>query len=215
MERRKFELRSNRNHRVTVDAIPGHFVTSHSHINYYIDITKVKHEQNMARDAAAILAQDYLYTVSIDTVVCMEGSEIIGAFVARELSRSGLQSINEKSTICVVSPENDASGQMIFRDNLQPMIIGKNVLLLIPSITTGKTIRRACECIRYYGGNVQGITAVFSAADDVNGMPINAIFTRNDLPDYTSYSMHDCPDCKAHRKIDAIVNSYGYSKMIE
>lgn len=213
MEHRKFELQSGRNRKVTVNAIPGHFVTSHSHINYYIDVTKVKHEQNMAREAASLLAQDYLYTVPIDTIVCMEGSEIIGAFIARELSRSGLQSINEKSTICVVTPENDANGQMIFRDNLQPMIIGKNVLLLIPSVTTGKTIRRAWECIQYYGGNVQGVTAVFSAADEVQGIPINAIFTKKDLPDYTSYSMKDCPDCKAHRKIDAIVNSYGYSKM--
>ena len=40
-----------------ITAIPGHFVTSHSHINYYIDITMMKHDFVMAREAAVTLAQ--------------------------------------------------------------------------------------------------------------------------------------------------------------
>ena len=33
-----------------------------------------------------------------------------------------------------------------------------------------------------------------------------------DLPDYESYSYAECPYCKAGRRIEALVNSYGYSK---
>ena len=36
---------------------------------------------------------------------------------------------------------------------------------------------------------------------------------KNDLPDYQSYDYHDCPYCKAGRKVDALVNSFGYSSL--
>ena len=40
-----------------------------------------------------------------------------------------------------------------------------------------------------------------------------ALFTSDDLPDYKTYSFYECPACQEKRKIDAIVNSYGYSKI--
>ena len=49
-------------------------------------------------------------------------------------------------------------------DTLQPMIEGKHVLLLIASATTGKTIKKSLECIKYYGGSIAGISAIFSVA---------------------------------------------------
>lgn len=58
---------------------------------------------------------------------------------------------------------------MIFRGNLKPEIYGKNVLLLLASATTGKTVRNSIECIEYYGGILQGISAIFSAVDSING----------------------------------------------
>ena len=49
--------------------------------------------------------------------------------LAEELCRSGIQIMNTHGTIYIVSPEYSA-GQMIVRDNILPMIQGKNVLLL-------------------------------------------------------------------------------------
>ena len=40
-----------------------------------------------------------------------------------------------------------------------------------------------------------------------------SIFDPNDLPDYQTYDSHECPFCKAGQRIDALVNSYGYSKL--
>ena len=102
---------------------------------------------------------------------------------------------------------------MIFRDNIQQMIWQKNILLLVASATTGKTINRSLECIKYYGGNVVGISAIFSAITEMGGVHIDTIFTPEDVPNYQTYSFKDCPDCQQKRKIDAIVNSYGYSKI--
>lgn len=99
----------------------------------------------------------------IDTIVCLDGCEVIGAFLASELSRAGVLSTNAHKTIYVVTPEFNSNGQMIFRDNLKPEIYGKNVLLLLASATTGKTVRNSIECIEYYGGILQGISAIFSA----------------------------------------------------
>ena len=198
MESRAFVIKSESNPRIRIEAVPGHFVTSHSHINYCLNITQVKHEHAMARDAAAQLAAPYLQFEIIDTIVCMEGSEILGAFLARELTKSGMRSINQGSSLFVISPEYDANGQMFFRENLQPMVADKSVLLLISTVSTGKTIRRA---------------AVFSAIPMVEDIEIQSLFSTKDLPDYASFSTGDCPDCKAHRPIDAMVNSFGYSKL--
>ena len=72
-------IKSILNPNLVITAFPGHFATRHSHNSHYIDITRIKHEHMLARDAAVILAQRYSYTDSIDTIVWMDGSEVIGA----------------------------------------------------------------------------------------------------------------------------------------
>ena len=110
------------------------------------------------------MAKEYQYSKPIDTIVCMDGCEIIGACLAEELNKNGIMSLNQHDSLYVITPEFDGNGQMIFRDNLQPMVRGKNILLLLASATTGRTIARSLECIQYYGGIIQGISAIFSAA---------------------------------------------------
>ena len=34
-----------------------------------------------------------------------------------------------------------------------------------------------------------------------------------DLPDYASYDYRECPLCKAGKKLDALINGFGYSKL--
>ena len=143
----------------------------------------------------------------------MDGCEVIGAFLAHQLARTDLRGLNSKKEISVITPEFNANGQFIFRDNMQPMVWGKKVLLLIASATTGKTINRSLECIQYYGGEVVGISAIFSAIDEMKDIEIKSLFKAEDLPDYRTYPFHECPDCQQNIKIDAIVNSFGYSKI--
>ncbi len=212
MEKRTIQIKSRADNRIFINVIPGHFATNHSHINYYIDMTKIKYQLNMAREAGIQMAASYI-THPIDTIVCMDGCEIIGGFMARELTKAGHVSVNSDKEIYLVTPEFNSSGQIIFRDNIQQMIWNKNVLLLLASVTTGKTIVRSLECIKYYGGNIAGISAIFSAIPDKENVEIDALFTSKDISDYHSYAFSECPDCKEKRKIDAIVNSYGYSRI--
>ena len=102
---------------------------------------------------------------------------------------------------------------MIFRDNIQPMVRGKHVLILMASVTTGITVRKSAECIQYYGGITAGVSSIFSAVDEVEGMKVNSIFNSEDVPGYETYSSHECPMCKQGEKVDALVNSYGYSML--
>lgn len=203
----------SKNRDVPLKIAQGHFVTSHSHINYYMDMTTLKTRQSEAELAAQALVPRYIANTIVDTILCMDGTQIIGAYLAQELNRSGFMSINAHQTIYIVTPENDTNGQMIFRDNIQPMIRGKHVLVLTDSVTTGITIRKSAECIRYYGGTVSGVSAIFSAVDEIEGIKIDAIFNAEDVPGYATYSSHDCPLCQQGRKIDAMVNGYGYSKL--
>ena len=61
------------------------------------------------------------------------------------------------------------------------------------------------------GGMVAGVAAIYRAVDEVEGHPVRSVYSVKDLPDYESYDYRECPYCKAGRKIDALVNSYGYS----
>ena len=48
---------SKESNMVAIHAIPGHFATSHSHINYYIDITSLKTRIQEAKEVARVLHQ--------------------------------------------------------------------------------------------------------------------------------------------------------------
>ena len=201
---------SNSNVRLRVAR--GHFATSHSHINYYIDLTMTKHRLSEAREAAVELAARFKPSTIIDTILCLDGTEVIGACMASELTRAGFMNMNAHRTIYVVTPEHTSGSQLLFRDNSAPMIVGKHVLVLAASVTTGYTAQAAIEAIRYYGGIPVGICAIFACIDQCEGFPIISIYnTKNVLSDYKSTSSHDCPLCKAGLKLDAMVNSHGIS----
>ena len=191
----------------------GHFATNHSHINYYIDITYQKTRLSEAKDSAYQLVSTFINDTPVDTIVCMDGTAVLGACVAEELGRSGFNTINAHQTIYVVEPEYNANSQIIFRDNNQAMIRGKHVLILMASVTTGYTAKRALQAVGYYGGDVAGLAAIYSAVSEVGGYPVRSVYTINDLPGYASYDYRDCPYCKAGQKIDALVNSFGYSQL--
>ena len=80
-------IRSRENPNLELIAFHGHFATRHSHNSHYLDITRLKHEYSLAHDTALALANHYIYEKSIDTIICMDGSEVIGAFLARQLAQ--------------------------------------------------------------------------------------------------------------------------------
>ena len=207
------KMRSRKYPDVVMKVIPGHFVTSNSHINYYIDMTTMKTRQNEAKAAARAMSEDYVASTVVDTIVCMDGMEVIGAYMAEELTKAGIMSMNAHKTIYIMSPEYDLAGQMIVRENNQMMVRGKHCLLLLASATTGQTIARASESINYYGGTIEGISAIYSAVSKVMGYQIHALYTNADLPDYKSYPPSKCKMCQSNQPIDAICNGFGYSRL--
>ncbi|MGN0377356.1 MAG: orotate phosphoribosyltransferase [Suilimivivens sp.] len=198
---------------VILKAIPGHFVTPNSHVNYFLDMTTLKSRLSEASTTARELSRQIVTSTIVDTIVCIDGCEIIGAFLAEELTRAGIYSMNAHKTIYIITPEYASTGQLLFRENLLPMIKGKNVLLLLASATTGQTILKAVQALSYYGATISGISAVFSAANSVMGIPIKSLFTIADIPDYKAYNPEGCSMCKEKQPIDAFANAFGYSSI--
>ncbi len=205
------KIESKQHPNVTLRVIPGHFATPNSHVNYYLDMTALKARQSEAAAAAVELSKQILATTIVDTIVCVDGCEIVGSYLAEDLTRAGIYSMNAHKTMYIITPEYGTSGQMVFRENLKPMVRGKNVLLLLASVTTGQTIVRAVRALGYYGATISGISAIFSAANSVMGIPINSLFTIADLPDYRTYDPDGCSMCKAKQPIDGFANAFGYS----
>ena len=175
----------------------GHFATSHSHINYYIDVTTQKSRLSEAKAVAKELVAAYQHSTIVDTVLCLDGTQVIGTCLANELTKDGFANMN----------------QIILRDNLAPMVKGKHVLILAASITTGYTVQAAVEAVNYYGGTVAGLSAIFATTHECMGYEVTSIFDPASLPDYASFDSRDCPLCKAGQHIDALVNSFGYSAL--
>jgi len=209
MEKRAYELFAKRNREITLRAIPGHFVTRHSHVSHCIDLTKVKSQMSTAKAAARLFAETFRYTAPVDTIISLERMKMVGAFLASELSMSGL---NLHQDIAVISPEI-TDDKMILRDNFLPYVKGKNVLLLTATATTGLTVKSAVEGVRYYGGDAVGAATVFGADLTQVDVPVARLFGVEDIPGYASYPIAECPLCRAGIKVDALVNSYGYSKI--
>lgn len=193
--------------------LQGHFATSHSHINYFIDVAVQKSRLSEAKAVAEELVSYYSAGTVIDSILCLDGTQVIGTCIAEELTRGHYINMNSHQTVYIVTPEHTSGSQIIFRDSVAPMIQGKNVLILAASVTTGFTARAAIEAIKYYGGNVVGISAIFATAKDVLGYKVESVFDLNDLDGYASHSSHECPMCQRGQKIDALVNSFGYSKL--
>ena len=213
MDERLEDLRSAKNPKARIKILKGHFATSHSHINTYIDMSTVKSRHNNARETAKVLAAAYLSNTTVDTIVCMEETEVIGTFLAEQLADENQYSLSKGNNISIITPEMYQDGQILFRDNKQRMVENKQVLILAASITTRKSVKQAIESVLYYGGRVCGISAIFSSVNKIAGMEVNTIFTSSDLPHYRAYSPEDCPKCREGQRIEAIVNSYGYSKL--
>ena len=213
MENRLREIKAARFPNITIGITPGHFVTRHSHINYYVDVNNISLHQKMAKEAGQALAAQYAVATPVDTIVCLDGGEVIATFMAAALSKEDSLSINAGADIAIITPETNPTGQLLLRDNTRPLVEGKHVMLLVAQATTGITLDQAVDYIQYYGGQVSGICALFSAIKKVRGMHVNALFTLDDVPGYATYTAEDCPECKAGKKIDALVNNFGYSKL--
>ena len=228
------DLRSARNPKARIKILEGHFATVNSHINTYIDMSTVKCRHNNGRETARVLANHFQNNTMIDTIVCLDGTELIGAFMAEFLADTGIMSVNSGKNISIITPDVNAYGQLVFMDSTLRMIKHMQVLVLAASVTTGQTITRAAEAVSYYGGTVRGVAAIFSNVEQTaEGMEIFSIFAidipdieygfrciaffsifqKEDLPDYQAYLPSECPMCRKKMPIDAIVNSFGYSKL--
>lgn len=214
MNKDTYELISARSRKVRIQIVEGHFATQHSHVSHYIDMTRVKSETVSARAAAKLFAARFA-NEPVDTVITLERTKMIGAFLAEELAKAGL---NVERNIAVITPEI-TNEKMFLRDNLIPYVKNKRVLLLTATATTGMTLKSALEGIVYYGGEPAGAATVFggefgdSIAAGGKAVPVERLFDAKDIGKYESYASGKCPLCQKGIKVDAVVNSYGYSKL--
>ena len=199
------------NRKIRLNIYPGHYATSHAHVDNYFSMTEVRTDCGMAAEAADMLAAHFRYT-PVDTVISLEYTQIIGAFVAMRLCAPG-RDINSGADIHVVTPQVNSNNQLTFSSDMQPYVTGKNVLLLLSTVSTGRSLARAVECIRYYGGNLAGIASIFSAIGESGGLPVRSIFTSADLSAYNSYSSDQCPFCRSGRKLDGFITTAGYTEI--
>lgn len=199
---------------VSLHVAQGHFATRNSHTNYFVDVTR---QQSCLKEAEAVaqqLAQRNLtHHTLVDTILCMDGTRVIGTCLAQNLTQGGYRSINSGQEINVLRENVSHNGKLIFRDNARFMLEGKNILILLASVTTGGTVRKAIDCVKYYQGKVAGIAAIYSHVKEIGGIRVVSLFDTGDLPGYASYAPEECPLCRQKQELDAVVDKFGYSAL--
>ena len=83
----------------------GHFATNDRHSNYYIDVVAQKARLSEAKAVAEELSSYFGHTTIVDTVLCLDGTEVIGACLADQLTKADFVNMNAHKTIYVVTPE--------------------------------------------------------------------------------------------------------------
>lgn len=209
----------NKNTDLPLKVIPGHFATSHAHTNYYVDFTDVTKVYRDAKKAAEVLSRKYKNIVPVDTIFCMDGTEVVGTMLAEYLRDSHVaRGVNAKKDVAIVTPELGSSGRLILRENIKPLVLNRDVVILVASASTGFTVNKAIETVKFYGGVVRGVSALFSKIKHAKvkgkeAIEVDSIFTLADLPDYKSYDFTNCPACAMGDPVDAVVNGHGYSRI--
>jgi len=231
------EIHSRLNDKLVLKVTPGHFSSDRFHVNYYIDMSSLKTRQSDAKMVAEVMASQYVKKVKvendklshfanvsalaeltankkpIDTIICMDGCEVIGAYLVDELMKGGFPCNTKHKSFYVIAPEFDNTGQMVVRNNVKNMIKGRNVLVVLASAMSGHTITKAIGTILAYGGKVTGLSVIFANVDKVDGYPVYGVFTHEDLPNFKLSLPDECEYCKAGKKLTAVVNSYGYESL--
>ena len=206
------KIKTNQNN-LFLRVAKGHFATNNAHSNYYIDVAAQKSRLSEAKAVAEKLCGNYKYSATIvDTILCLDGTEVVGTCLADTLVKNDFRNINAHQTIYVVTPEMSGS-QMLFRDNIVPMIKGKHVLVLAVSVATGGTVLNALDAIKYYGGEAVGVASIFATQKEIGGFVINSVFDPSDLGGYFSVPAKLCPLCAKGEKLDALINCHGFSKL--
>jgi orotate phosphoribosyltransferase len=213
MRYKEFDVPLAKNPSIRMKVVPGHFTTNSFHITHYMDLNNLKTNASVARQVAKELAAPYLSDTPVDTIVCIEGTEVIGAYLAEELLQRGSRFRSSDRQIHVVVPVNNVYRKLMFQHDMQELIDNKNIILLVSSISSGTTLGSALECLRYYGGKVVGISTLFNAHPEQFGQEIHSMFTSHDIPGYKLYSPNNCPICDEGRKLDAIIIHDGYIKI--
>ena len=93
----------------------GHFATSHSHINYYIDVTTQKSRLSEAKAVARELVSAYQHSTIVDTVLCLDGTQVIGTCLANELTKDGFANMNAHQTIHRLHRAGRCGGRELLR----------------------------------------------------------------------------------------------------
>ena len=214
MESKAFIISLEKNPSISVKVIPGHFTTSSAHLSHYLDVSGLKSNAMVARDIAREMATPYLSSTLVETIVCMEKTEVIGAFLAQELLQSGMSAINGGSgEIHVVSPISNSLGQLSFNSSTMKVITNRSVILLVASVSGGRTLDSTLDCMMYYNAKIAGISALFMASTDPQEQDIHTLFTSADIPGYRFFSSRKCEMCQEGQKLDALISSEGYTKI--
>ena len=112
MESKMTKIYARSDKKIQLKVYPGHFATPQSHITHHLDLTTMRSRSSEAMRIAEALTANYETSIPVDTIICMSGLEVVGAYLAETLTRAGVYSMNSHQTIYITSPEYNNSDRL-------------------------------------------------------------------------------------------------------
>lgn len=186
---------------LALKVLPGHFKAGQAHVNAYLDMTDLKTGESETRALGTWLAKQYTPSTLIDTIVCLEDTDRVGACLTEALIKAGFQSMDLHKTIYTAHPQRDEKGELTIPKDQQHMIMDKHVLVLFSVIASGQAAEQDLECLRRDGAQISAIASLFSELSSLEGISVTTAFDAADLPFYSVYAQEDCPYCQTGVKL--------------
>ena len=141
----------------------------------------------------------------IDENVQVVMAPAIGGIVLSQWVAQHLSEINGYEVLAVYA-EKTADGGFVIKRGYDKLIMGKNVLVVEDTLTTGGSVKKVIEATRIAGGNVVGLGVLCNRGgitmNDVGDVPkLTALITVN--PDV--WDEEACPLCQQNAPINVDV----------
>lgn len=153
-------------------------------MNFCISTRELRLSAKLAKEAARALAQPYHTGALVDLILCEEGCEAVGAFLAAELGGGSVLSLNRGSDIHIGTLRLSEQ-ETCTREELP--LRGKSILLLTDLLMSPKRARRAADYILGSGAALSGVCALFGVPGEVEKRKIQCLFEASDLPGFYTW----------------------------
>ncbi|MDD2955337.1 MAG: hypothetical protein PHD67_03355 [Oscillospiraceae bacterium] len=166
------------------------------HMNRRVGTAGLRHSGKLAREAARLLAAPYQAGALVELILCEQGCEVVGSFLACELSGGNALSLNRGCDIRVAAFRWEEERPVL----LEPEpLSGQSVLLLADRLFPPDKALCCAQWAAAQEAALSGVCALFGTPGKVGWRRVHCLFSAVEVPGFHFWPEEECPLCRAEK----------------